>query len=613
MIEALRNIGAYSFQQKGINTADNSIEILLDEVNKGGNYAKVYAINFEETEAGLRYKDVSIEDWDKKKTLKYLYREKGSQGAHYMPTARIAGSKEDDVRKTFENRIEKWFDRLKREHAQWLKNSACFQNLYNAFINAKDSIEYDLVKLRMQYEDGGFVTLVFNQGGEKKYLGDINDFSTYLLEFSQEKYNEVSSHGVCCLCHNTGKVFGNASPITFYSLDKPGYIAGGMKKENGYKNFPLCFECLLQLNEGAAYMQELLGFRFAGLRYYLIPETVYNDPVALDEIMNIYDSFRRESEGKVSLSQAQRISGDEDDILSALQDVNDTVSLKFLFFQKQSNKFVILLLMEDILPSRLQTLFAAKAGVENHVVFKDHKFSAKLIQDIQFNYGVLRRLFPTIKGFLEIVDKTFKNDKVDQQYILELIMDRLRGLFNDNRYMKIDVLQAFICLLFLSELGVLKSMGGDLMLTDNINVSGIDTTEESLAIRVDGFFQEFNSTIDSYAKKAIFLTGVLAQHLLAIQNTDRGSTPFRSQLKGLKMKEADVKALLSKIQQKLEEYGKNYYRQLEKTASLYYLKAGNHWGLSLDEINFYFVLGMNLNDARNKEDIPYFKVKKEDE
>ncbi len=613
MIEALRDIGAYSFQQKGINTADNLIEILLDEVNKGGNYAKVYAVNFKETEFGLCYRDVSIEDWDKKKTLKYLYREKGSQGAHYTPTARIAGNKEDDVRKTFENRIEKWFNRLKREHAQWLKNSAFLQSLHNAFTNAKISIENDLVKLRMQYEDGGFVTLVIYRGGEKKYLGDIEDFSNYLLEFSKEKYNEVSSDGVCCLCHNTGKVFGNASPITFYSLDKPGYIAGGMKKENGYKNFPLCFECLLQLNEGTAYMQALLGFRFAGLRYYLIPETIYNDPAALDEIMNIYDIFRRESEGKVSLSQARRISGDEDDILNALQDVNDTISFKFLFFQERSNKFVILLFMEDILPSRLRTLFTAKTGAEDHVIFKDHKFSAKLIQDIQFNYGLLRRLFPTIKGFMEIVNKTFKKDLIDQQYIMELIMNRLRGLFNDNRYMKIDVLQAFICLLFLSELGVLKSMGGDLMLTDNINISEIDTTEENLLIRVNNFFQEFNSTIDSYAKKAIFLTGVLTQHLLAIQNTDRGSTPFRSQLKGLKMKETDIKALLPKIQQKLEEYGKNYYMQLEKIASLYYLKAGNHWGISLDEINFYFVLGMNLNDARNKEDIPYFKIKKEDE
>jgi CRISPR-associated protein Csh1 len=606
LIEALRDIGTYSFREKGINTANNLIEILLHEVNKGGNYAKVYTINFEDTEEGIRFKDVSIEDWDKNKTLKYLYREKGQKGAHYMPTARIAGNKEADVRRAFENRVEQWFDRFKKKHSYWLNNRTFIKNLYDAFIKDKDRIKNDLVKLRMQYDDGGFITLVFYQDGEKKYLGDIPDCIEYLQEFSKEKYNEVSNDGVCCLCKNKTRVFGNASPITFYTLDKPGYIAGGMRKENGYKNFPLCFECLLQLNEGAAYMQELLRFKFAGLRYYLIPQAIYSKNEVLDEIMNVYRNFQQEAEGRVSFSQTERIAADEDDILVFLKDVDDRVLLKFLFFQKPSNKFIILMLMEDILPSRIRSLFDAKQRVEDHFIFKDQKFSAKLIQDVKFNFGVLRKLFPTTKGFLEIVNKSFKDRKIDKQYILELIMHWLRGLFNDSSNMKIEVLQAFICLLFLNELGVLKNTRGDLGLMDKCNefIAAAD-----LDTRIDQFFEEFKSAIDNSAKKAVFLTGVLTQHLLSIQQRDRGSTPFRSQLKGLKLKETDVKALLPKIQQKLEEYKKNYYVQLEKIASLYYLQAGENWGMSVDEINFYFVLGMNLNDATNKEGIPYFKVK----
>ena len=426
MIEALRDIGSYSFKQKGINTSENIIEILLDEVNKGGNYAKAYTINFEETDSGWCYRDVSIEDWDQKKSLKYLYREKGSKGAHYTPTARIAGNKEEDVKKTFENRVEKWFSRLQKEHRAFLDKSLFFQNIYEAFIKAKDRIRNDLIRLRMQYEDGGFLTLGFYQGGNKKHLGDIEDFRTYLLEFSQEKYDEVSSNGFCSLCNKKSKVFGNASPITFYSLDKPGYIAGGMKKEDGYKNFPLCFECLLQLNEGAAFMQDLLEFKFAGLRYYLIPEVIYNQADVLDNIMTIYNSFRQETEGKVSLAQGKRIATEEEDILGLLKDAEDTISLKFLFFQEQSKKFIILLLMENILPSRIQALFTAKQSAEDHFIFKDQKFSAKLIQDVHFNYGILRRLFPTVKGFLEIVNKTFKDETIDKQYIFELIMERLR-------------------------------------------------------------------------------------------------------------------------------------------------------------------------------------------
>lgn len=84
MIEALRDIGSYSFKQKGINTSENIIEILLDEVNKGGNYAKAYTINFEETDSGWCYRDVSIEDWDQKKSLKYCHVRKYPNNSPYQ-------------------------------------------------------------------------------------------------------------------------------------------------------------------------------------------------------------------------------------------------------------------------------------------------------------------------------------------------------------------------------------------------------------------------------------------------------------------------------------------------------------------------------------------------
>ncbi len=55
-----------------------------------------------------------------------------------------------------------------------------------------------------------------------------------------------------------------------------------------------------------------------------------------------------------------------------------------------------------------------------------------------------------------------------------------------------------------------------------------------------------------------------------------------------------VTALFPKIQNKLEEYGKNYYRGLETLISQYMIQAGEEWSISKDEISFYFTLGMNL-------------------
>jgi CRISPR-associated protein Csh1 len=82
-----------------------------------------------------------------------------------------------------------------------------------------------------------------------------------------------------------------------------------------------------------------------------------------------------------------------------------------------------------------------------------------------------------------------------------------------------------------------------------------------------------------------------------IQFTERGATPFRVKLQGLRLDQKQVQSLLPEIQNKLEEYGKNYYRDLEHLTSSYFLKASQDWKLSKDEISFYFVLGMNLSSA----------------
>ena len=52
--------------------------------------------------------------------------------------------------------------------------------------------------------------------------------------------------------------------------------------------------------------------------------------------------------------------------------------------------------------------------------------------------------------------------------------------------------------------------------------------------------------------------------------------------------------LLPQIQNKFEEYNKNYYVELESIISRYMIMAGDDWKISKDEISFYFVIGMNL-------------------
>ena len=115
------------------------------------------------------------------------------------------------------------------------------------------------------------------------------------------------------------------------------------------------------------------------------------------------------------------------------------------------------------------------------------------------------------------------------------------------------------------------------------------------------FFNKYFDFFNNNAKKAIFLVGVLSQYLLNIQYQERKATPFRVKLKGLKLDEKQIKKLLPEIQNKLEEYGKNYYRDLESIISNYFVSSGSGWNVTNDEISFYFVLGMNLSYLFKKE------------
>ena len=115
---------------------------------------------------------------------------------------------------------------------------------------------------------------------------------------------------------------------------------------------------------------------------------------------------------------------------------------------------------------------------------------------------------------------------------------------------------------------------------------------ESLPLeqRIERFFEANKAFFNSDSKKATFLEGVLTQKLLNIQWMDKKATPFRTKLHGLKMNEALIKRLLPEIQNKLEEYEKNYYRDLESLIANHFVLAGLNWKEVDDELSFYFVL-----------------------
>jgi CRISPR-associated protein Csh1 len=444
------------------------------------------------------------------------------------------------------------------------------------------------------------MTLTFINGdNEEKYLSDEPPFVNLFLRSVGDKESRYGSIGTCSICGRENvEVFGGVSPYKFFNLDKDGFLAG-FSKDESYKNFPICAECIRDLNEGKDYISKNLTFTFVrGLQYQLIPQPLQDDE-NLQYILNIIEAQKQDTSNVINGENLQHITESENDITFLLKDAADTVSLNFLFLKVSNSAEKILALIQDVLPSRLNTLYAAKNNVES--TFAN-------LTNYDFTFGTIRQFFPSEdpsflggsankvgldKYFLDITDRIFKGRAIDSGFLFQFITNRVRAEFvkllsnqkNNYRFITIDGLRV------ISFLNYLKL----------IRIKEVKMEQRQF----DGFFKNFGSLFQDPLKRGLFLLGAATQMLLDVQNNVRGSAPFLKQLKSLRMNERDFKELLVKVQDKVNEYEnvtsnqKDHYKLEDARTFLreasYYLLQSQKFDMSVPEINFYFACGMNLS------------------
>ncbi|HHE37662.1 MAG TPA: TIGR02556 family CRISPR-associated protein, partial [Candidatus Cloacimonetes bacterium] len=244
--------------------------------------------------------------------------------------------------------------------------------------------------------------------------------------------------------------------------------------------------------------------------------------------------------------------------------------------------------------------------------FKNLKglYKKNVFHNLSFNFGIIRTFFPKkivdgkIKNlnddFLKITTKILKSQNINKSFIYHQISNRLAENHrieksDTQKYLKekrqFDYLKAMIFLKFLYELNLIEKNEGKL--------------EVKMENKYEDYFQKHPDFYDADWKKAVFLTGVLAQNVMDIQLRLRGAKPFRSRLNGLKLDHKAIKRLLPESIEKLEQYKENYYRELEEVIALL-MESGEPElkTQSVDEISFYFAMGMNLNKKfKTKKDI----------
>jgi len=600
MIEAIRNIGEYALKKNG-KSINNPLEILVDNpANK--NTKNILFILFDEENREFKYHGIDIEEYSKEKLKKYLYKKGTPRGTDITPTSMVT----DKIEKTFDIKILNWF---KNYNSDKNNKNEMLQSIYLATKENKEKIVQDLIE-KSTIENN---ILSFKING--KYLGDFEIFRNILVEKASEnfykKYGKISKseNKLCSICKKkTDEVYGFVNTFNFYVVDKRGSISGGFQQKDAWKNYPVCLNCALTLEEGKKYLGDNLSFNFYGFKYLLIPKFIKGVKKNIQK--DIFKKIELQKDPRFGKKEIKLLTNDENEVLETMSDQGNYLNNNFLFYSAPKGfngaVFNILLYIEDILPSRLKELFKAKEVVDQEEIFQnceiDIYHDRKKIRKgpLEFNFGILRTFFPRItnnrtfnKYFLDITNKIFTNKPVEYNFLLNFIVKKIRDDFIQNYPTKIDTIKAFMLLNYLKELKILKLKEEVKMETKNLFI--MEREGKEIKERIELFFNKYSNFFNINVKKAIFLEGVLTQYLLNIQYQERKATPFRIKLKGLKLDEKQIKKLLPEIQNKLEEYGKNYYRDLESIISNYFISSGNDWNISNDEISFYFVLGMNLS------------------
>ena len=614
MIEAVRRIGNYVQQNSG---GGDSLSTYIENPNSNGKYKYALVVVLNEVDGNYSFSRIVLDEF--KDPNLYLYKKGAPNGTDATPTSKVAGQME----KTF-NRFLKWFENYEcYDVSEEDKNVLLKMKV--ALADQKDKILTELNEKYSQKDSkfNAIITLGIAEGDYYSYPSEQPIFKSILLRTGKDKYYTKKSQGeslgndaVCSVCRQKrGEVYGFAIPWTFHTFDKPGFIAGGFNVSESWKNTPVCFDCATRLEVGKKYIEERLDFGFYGFRYLLVPKLARGGD--FQDILSILGGKDQKKKLKLN-KEVKGITSDEEEILDLVMDKKDFISNSLIFYKREQSSYRILLLIEGILPSRLKSLFDTKDRVdERFKVYNDLLLSdsQKEKNHLEFNFGVLRRFFPQEsknrtfdKIFLEIVDKVFVGDKIDYYLLMDFITRKAREAFVEGYPTNIATLNGFLLLHYLEELSLLGNSKKEMKEMDEKG-SGIQPVGDleglPLEQKVENFFEANKPFFTSDAKKATFLEGVLTQNLLNIQWNDKKATPFRTKLHGLKMNEALIKKLLPEIQNKLEEYGKNYYRDLESIIAHHFVLGGVNWKETDDELSFYFVLGMDMQKL--------FKNEKEDD
>ncbi|MGB9578381.1 MAG: TM1802 family CRISPR-associated protein, partial [Halothiobacillaceae bacterium] len=440
MLEAIKHIG--ELERSG---ASSEMETLVEDLATKKNYDHILLITFQISNGMVTsYLKTDLEEIDSSRKLKYLYRRGASMGADATPTSLIT-----EPEKTIRTKLDAWIKK-NAEHS----NDPFLSSLARAYATSHQDIITDVARSYGQRggKKGYALTLLFDDGGTSRYIGDYSCFRDPLMESAAAPGHVSHKDHVCSICGQQKPViYGDIVPgktLKFYTLDKPGYIANGFSEENSWKNFPVCQACAMELEAGTTYVDKHLNFALGGARYYLIPKLIVDDEAVLKRTLGEFQlhektlaSTTENTETKATVQdKVEAIRKAESDseraALRIMGKQSPAVSFDLLFYDKpQVGTFKILQHIQDVAPGRAALIDKAMRSTDQLPIFEEalpgRDGSRK---SVFFSFWQLAQFFkkPDSKTdqtwkqeYLAVVADVFTGAPVGKDYILHQIMQKL--------------------------------------------------------------------------------------------------------------------------------------------------------------------------------------------
>ena len=559
-------------------------------------------IEFKTLNGKLNYEKISREEISENNLHRYMYREGPSNQYDFTPSSRLR------TPTNTLNRITKWAK----------DNQHIIPGLYEALENSKNDIKKEIEsKIEGEKRPSYLLTVKI----DSKYLSDIlpKDFLKNRIIQRCEKYENYSSssYGKCAICGKEDKLYGLTLPtigFTFYNVDKSGF-APQFSQKNSWKQVPLCKDCSLFLVAGKEFLDKYLKinsglvFYRHPIYFYIIPSFLLKEERAVKNFIEKIKKIRRVK--RDSLKDIRGLISKEDSIYDLVEKESDSVRLNLLFFIEKQSRFLILTYIQNLKPSWLHRLY----DVQVNLMMREYVFSEQIMKKvfgskkkgnffqrikrtdvsgyIKTRKGTyipwwilfLRDVFPSQKESIEILSLILQKRKISYKFLLHKFNLFLQDSFKKQKNLSVNTLTTLSLYLFLNKLNLLK---GDAMVEESEKLGRI-----------------FNYNIFSNnERKQAFLIGALANYVVKVQAKERNckqwEAPFRQKFNNLMIDQNRLKKIFKDCVEKLVQYRKRIPSWLPKNLGKV-LNTAEEWSSSIDEISYFFTLGLVLGSSLFKD------------